>query len=376
MVQLNYNNMIGHIFELFEFINVGIMSIMLAKSVSRPFFSIIVPAYKAESSIGRCLDSILDQNFIDYEIIVVDDCSPDVTGDICDEYADRDNRVIVEHLSVNGGVVNARDVGLSKAEGVYVVWVDSDDEIEPNRLSAIYNEINLNHPDIVVTGYRRKFIDGKYSSPIYPGVAKGYYGIVEYSKMKSHLFGFRKYGADRCISPSLWDKAVRRELFSPTMFRISHDLKIGDDAPRIYVALVLAGSMSVIDDHSYDYCINPGQMTKGYYGNYYHPAYENYLNIDRIVGEILPEIDISEAINQNICHVSSFAALNEYRNPDRAKALSILDDICTNPVTDAAIVSGAGKALDLYSRIVLHYIRSRNKRMLLFLGRVFFFFVH
>lgn len=99
--------------------------------------SVIVPVYKAENCLRRCVDSILDQTFTDFELVLVDDGSPDQSGQICDEYIQHDARVKAIH-KVNGGVSTARNAGLDIASGKWVVFVDSDDWCEPNYLSDFF----------------------------------------------------------------------------------------------------------------------------------------------------------------------------------------------------------------------------------------------
>ena len=94
-----------------------------------PKVSVIVPVYKVESYLRKCVDSILGQSFSDFEVILVDDGSPDNCGAICDDYATRDQRVKVIH-KINGGLSDARNVGLDAAIGQYICFVDSDDWIE------------------------------------------------------------------------------------------------------------------------------------------------------------------------------------------------------------------------------------------------------
>ena len=90
-----------------------------------PKVSVIVPVYKAEKYLHRCVDSILAQTFIDFELLLVDDGSPDCSGDICDQYAAADPRVRVFHKP-NGGVSSARNLGIEKANGEWLMFVDAD----------------------------------------------------------------------------------------------------------------------------------------------------------------------------------------------------------------------------------------------------------
>ncbi len=98
-----------------------------------PTISVIVPVYNAESTLQRCVDSILAQTFEDFELILINDGSKDQSGDICDEYAAKDSRVKVIHKP-NGGVSSARNAGLRIAHGEYIAFIDSDDYIDNDYL--------------------------------------------------------------------------------------------------------------------------------------------------------------------------------------------------------------------------------------------------
>ena len=93
-----------------------------------PTFSIIVPVYNVEKYLTKCIDSILEQTFSDFEVILVDDGSTDNCGIICDQYVEKDDRIQVIHKK-NEGLVCARKTGISKASGQYILNVDSDDYI-------------------------------------------------------------------------------------------------------------------------------------------------------------------------------------------------------------------------------------------------------
>jgi glycosyltransferase involved in cell wall biosynthesis len=116
-----------------------------------PELSIIVPVYKVEKYLPKCLDSILAQTFKDYELILIDDGSPDRCGRICDEYAVRDSRITVIHQG-NEGVSSARNKGLAIAKGRYVTFVDSDDAVDTNAYDAMLLKAKTSASDIVSCG--------------------------------------------------------------------------------------------------------------------------------------------------------------------------------------------------------------------------------
>lgn len=114
--------------------------------------SIIVPVYKAEKYLHRCVDSILAQSYTNFELLLIDDGSPDNSGAICDEYAAKDSRVRVFHKE-NGGVSSARQLGIEQALGEYTIHADSDDWVEPNMLERLYGEANKKNADMVICDY-------------------------------------------------------------------------------------------------------------------------------------------------------------------------------------------------------------------------------
>lgn len=123
-----------------------------------PTVSIIVPVYKVEKYIHHCIDSILNQTYRDFELILVDDGSPDNCGTICDNYAAKDNRVRVIHKE-NGGLSSARNAGLKVASGVYVLFCDSDDYVSPVWCETMYHCIH-NHPNAFIVSNLWKVTNG------------------------------------------------------------------------------------------------------------------------------------------------------------------------------------------------------------------------
>ncbi len=123
-----------------------------------PFFSVTIPVYNVEKYIRQCLDSVLGQTFGDFEVVILDDGSTDKSGNICDEYARKDNRVRVVH-DINMGLLMARRRALRHVKGEYVLFLDSDDYWEIDLLENIYEVISENQVDMVF--YRYKAVNGE-----------------------------------------------------------------------------------------------------------------------------------------------------------------------------------------------------------------------
>lgn len=117
--------------------------------------SIIIPVYKSEVFLNKCLDSIINQTYKNIEIILVNDGSPDNSGKICDQYAKKDERIKVIHKE-NGGVSSARNLGLKNATGKYITFVDSDDWIEPDMYECMIKKLQENNVDMVRCSYYKE----------------------------------------------------------------------------------------------------------------------------------------------------------------------------------------------------------------------------
>lgn len=117
-----------------------------------PIISIIVPVYKVEQFLPKCIESILSQTYSDWELLLIDDGSPDDSGRICDEYALKDPRIRVLHKE-NGGVSSARNLGLDNACGEYVTFVDSDDWLSNDSLQVCIDEIEKNNLEALQFGF-------------------------------------------------------------------------------------------------------------------------------------------------------------------------------------------------------------------------------
>ena len=119
---------------------------------NRPIISIIVPVYNVESYLERCIESILNQSFKEFELILVNDGSTDSCKDICNEYKTKDKRIKVIHKE-NGGLSSARNAGLDIARGKYIGFVDSDDFINKDMYKTLFNTIQDNNSDMIICDY-------------------------------------------------------------------------------------------------------------------------------------------------------------------------------------------------------------------------------
>ena len=214
---------------------------------SKPLLSIIVPIYNVEDYLPRCIDSILSQTFTDFELLLVDDGSQDKSGDICDDYTQKDSRIRVIHKE-NGGAGSARNAGLDKSRGAYIMFVDPDDKLGTNDTI----ERNLN---ILQRCDRNCFVQfptlWNYKSERNKMVKQGKKILSGENAILKSFFNLQ-------ITSVVWDKIYDRKIFSTIRFP---DMRYYEDFYCIINILKNTDSVIFSDTGFYDYCIREGSAT-------------------------------------------------------------------------------------------------------------------
>ena len=203
--------------------------------------SIIVPIYKVEPYLRRCLDSIVNQTYTNLEIILVDDGSPDRCPQICDEYATKDNRITVIHKK-NGGLSDARNTGLDFCKGEYVSFVDSDDWVANSFIESLIREINNHNADIGVANFIRTTSPS--SAKINPNYSRN---IEELDSLQS----VKKLWTNNYVTfVTAWGKIYKTSLFSSIRFPKG---KIHEDEYTTYKLLYRASKTVFLNTPLYFY---------------------------------------------------------------------------------------------------------------------------
>lgn len=177
-------------------------------------YSIIIPVYNSEASIDKCLESVLIQTFSDFEVIIIDDGSSDNSLNICEEYAEKDDRFRVFHQE-NRGVSAARNFGLREARGEYLVFLDSDDTISDSYLE----EFARYDSDCIIRGYSQYGAYNYEYTPVY-ALYKNKNGVLDY--MNS---GFGEYRSRGILS-----KAIKNQIVRDNNIHFDLNLRYGEDA--------------------------------------------------------------------------------------------------------------------------------------------------
>ena len=215
--------------------------------------SVIVPVYNAEAYLHRCIDSILMQTYINYELLLIDDGSTDKSGAICDEYLKKDSRVRVFHKD-NGGVSSARDMGLGKSQGEWVTFIDSDDWVD-NSFLQVMIEKQSPQIDLILTSVS----DNKILSP------SEYVNDILKRKLPSQL----------------WGKLYRKSILKNSMC-LPRELYWGEDLiSNVIVGLNLKGDVLLLNEQLYNYSVNETSVSSTRKSSIEYEEY--FLNVLHII---------------------------------------------------------------------------------------------
>ncbi|GHD99692.1 bifunctional glycosyltransferase/CDP-glycerol:glycerophosphate glycerophosphotransferase [Streptomyces alanosinicus] len=214
-----------------------------------PRFSVIVPCFKVQGFLRECLDSVLSQSYGDFELIAVDDRSPDGCGAILDEYAGRDPRVTVLHLPENVGLGRARNAGLALATGDYLFFMDSDDTLTPGALRAVADRLaEAADPDVLVFDYARTYWWG--------GTRRNVLAEI-LAEAGADTFTAAQYPKILDLLMVVWNKVYRRAFVAAEGF--SFPPGYYEDTPWTFPVMLSARRIAVLDR----ICLNYRQRRQG-----------------------------------------------------------------------------------------------------------------
>lgn len=304
-----------------------------------PILSIIVPVYNVENYLRQCIESILKQTFTDFELILVNDGSPDSSPVICDEYAKKDSRIKVLHKE-NGGLISARKAGLEVANGQYIGFVDSDDWIEPNMYEEFYTAMATG-VDIAICGFYINFQDVEKTLSYDTG---GFYNkkslIHDIYPTMLYKGGYYEFG----IMPSVWSKVFKRKLLLSHLPSIDNRINIGEDAACTFPCLLNAESIYILkDSHLYHYRQNNLSMTKSYRKNYF----ETNIILFELLKKSFSSHDyqsLQSQLQYYIVYLTLSAVVNEMSNSNKKSMKEKIQYIRKN--VSVPIIKTAFKAIN------------------------------
>ena len=254
----------------------------------RDLVTVIIPVYKVEKFLDRCVQSIVDQTYSNLEIILIDDGSPDNCPQMCDEWAKRDRRIKVVHKE-NAGAGMARNTGLDHATGAYVCFFDSDDFVESNAVECAYTVATENDADMVCYGFYTVNSQGMKIKCQIPDVSQKVYYAEEVQKifLPRLVAPDPQTGKDYGIAMGVWSKMFSMRSIRKNNLRfLSERVVFSED--YYFVAKLCADieKVCILPMACYNYCHNDASISHSYRKDRFEKAGYFYLEMKKLCDEL------------------------------------------------------------------------------------------
>ena len=229
----------------------------------KPIFSVVVPIYNKEKYLKKCIESVLNQTYDNYELVLVNDGSSDNCPKMCDDYAKKHKNIKVVHKK-NGGLVSARNAGLEVATGEYIFNLDADDWLKEDSLEIVYNKaIKEHHPDMIISNMTKVFEDRIEEIPCL--VDEGYF---DKEKLEKEIYPYmmydkRKHFYTGLVFPSSGGKIIKANLLKKHFCK-NEKIRMGEDNAYLFECVYYANDAYFINDHLYQYLQIDTFMSKSY----------------------------------------------------------------------------------------------------------------
>ena len=290
-------------------------------------FSVVVPVYNVEKYVSKCLESLINQTYKDFEIIIINDGATDGSLSICEEYAKKDSRIRVISQE-NKGLAVARRTGALEAKGEYIMNVDSDDWVDAPYLEEMAKIIKENHPDLVCMNHYENE-DHLYQNPNFNDV------LLNKESIKSLIYPYliRNIRYEYFI-PTAWAKAFKRELF--TEYTCTTRIQVGEDGAVIVPVVVGANTIYLSSKAYYHYRISDHSMIQNKKPRNYSDVINVYNHLVACLGENYEEFKLQ--IDRLVCHLAFNCSVTQfYTDKKYSEVKKIILENLKNPVIDEAI---------------------------------------
>lgn len=324
--------------------------------------SVIVPVYKVEPYLLRCVESIRKQTYQNLEIILVDDGSPDRCPQMCEELAAVDQRIKVVHKE-NGGLGYARNSGLDVATGAYVVFVDSDDWISETHIENLYRAAKEHQADAVIGTYTRAFASGELRERSHFLQERCYEGEEVRSQILLRLLGAdQDFSSDVQLEPSCWGNIYRMDLIQADNLRfISERYAISED---IYFSAEIyhrANSVVILNEVGYYYYENQSSLSKSYDPKMFERILKYYEVIKSQVAEYLLGDAVSFRIERTfLMKVRVAIRLAVISNLARQQKRQLVREMLCHPTVQSVFKTYPIHTHNMAMRALLKQMKKRN----------------
>lgn len=276
-----------------------------------PLISVIVPIYNVEKYLARCVDSIVNQTYKNLEIILVDDGSPDLCPQMCDDYAEKDSRIKVVHKK-NGGLSDARNAGMAVAKGEYISFIDSDDYVSDDFFECLLDVMNKENSDIAECSVVKLYEDNRFDEFSDDLSVKTY----DTQDAMSVLI------AENPFHQHVWNKLYKTELVRDIPYAVG---KLNEDEFWTYQVFGRANKVSKLNKTMYYYFQRNSSIMGVGYNIRRLDALEGKANRQKYIENNFPELSTQAKIDlYGSCMFAYQSVLKFLSGADKKKALSII----------------------------------------------------
>ena len=326
-----------------------------------PKVSVIIPVYNTEEYLEKCIDSILNQDFNDLEIIIINDNSPDKSKNIIKRYLDTNMNIIFIDKNTNEGVSKARNDGIEIASGEYILFVDSDDFIEKNSIRKLYEFALNKNSDIVISNAYRCFLDGRVDNikPKISNKISSVEGVKELLVQKNGLYG------------QPWNKFFKREFIVNNNIRYPVGITLQQDVVFNIEAFGKSKCIDYINEYTYYYIERDNSSIRNIDEKKVNDSFRIIKKVENIIKDLELEDQLQLQLNAFRARIISQRILSIVmtKKLNRSKKIKFIDIIVKNNLTKLYLNDIRSELMIRNYYIVSNIVRysNYNSNIILFL---------
>lgn len=334
--------------------------------------SVIVPVYNVGFFLEKCIKSLIDQSFLDMEIVIVDDGSTDNSLEVCQSFSSRINNLRVIHKQ-NGGLVSAWKAGLVAAQGDFIGFVDGDDFVDQNMFERLLHPFSLFHDlDIVMGGLTEvdEFSNFVKRTRCSPYLESGYYSRDQIQeKILNMVINDGRVGG-RIFLPSRVTKVFRKSLLMENFSFFSEDVSIGEDLLVSYACVRRSRGIFIMNDmYLYYYRRNPYSMSNEIPWKYYEKTKPLFLSLSNLKGKENPNLETQISNNHISLSLNSVEKIVLNKTVKFAEKIASIKKIIQDPMFLYSHKNGNFSRFSLHGKLFLFFVSVKNAIMIYFLEK-------
>lgn len=331
--------------------------------------SVIVPVYNVEKYLERCINSLLNQVYSNLEIILVDDGSTDRSGQICDQYINRENFVVIH--KENAGLGMARNTGLDVATGKYIIFVDSDDYIDDDMIQSLYKEIQRTGADTCIGGFKRVYAN--HTDVLKTELPKNeYIGKEVCIELLPMMFG--RVEGQPSVEMSVWKVMFSNDIIKKHRLRFPSEREfISEDIIFDTEYYPLSKKVCISSTVGYNYCDNEDSLTTRYNKERFNKQVILYNELEKRITELGIRDLAIERMYSTLVAIARYSIKLEVKfsgQNGRKESHTNIQNICNNETLQTVLSEQKLSTVKLQSRVINLLIKNKYISLLILIMKI------